>query len=173
MDRPRFLLICFALCISAGLWGLYWIPQRMLEEAGMTGGWGTIAQYMVSLVLLAPFAIRRFLRGEHTGLELPLIGALMGGGIVCYANSFLLTDVIRTMLLFYMTPFWATLIEVVIQRRLPGWWRLISLPLALAGVSIVLGNTEGGYREFFPFCLRSLFMVGWLRLFKPGYWLNI
>ena len=144
MDRQRFLLVCIALCMSAGLWGLYWIPQRMLEELGMTGGWGIIAQYLVSILLLAPFAIRRYLRGENTGLELPLIGLLMGGGIVCYANSFLLTDVIRTMLLFYLTPFWATLIEVVIQRRLPGWWRLISLPLALAGVSIVLGNAEGG-----------------------------
>lgn len=143
MDRQRFLLICLAVCLAAGFWGLYWIPQRTLERAGMTGGWGTISQYAVSIIVMAPFAVRRFFKGEPTGLELPLAGALMGGGIVCYANSFLLTDVIRTMLLFYMTPLWATLIEIVFLRQRPGWWRLISLPLSLAGVSIVISNETG------------------------------
>jgi len=143
MDRQRFLLLCFAVCLAAGFWGLYWIPQRMLERAGLTGGWATISQYAVSFLLLLPFAVRRGLRGKPTGLELPLAGALMGGGIVCYANSFLLTDVIRTMLLFYMTPLWATLIEIVFLRQRPGWWRLVSLPLSLAGVSIVIGKDTG------------------------------
>lgn len=115
----------------------------MLEQAGLTGGYGTISQYAVSIVLLMPFAVWRFIQGKPTGLELPLAGALMGGGIVCYANSFLLTDVIRTMLLFYMTPFWATLIEIVFLRQRPGWWRLFSLPLSLVGVSIVIGNDTG------------------------------
>jgi len=143
MDQRRFLLICFTVCIAAGSWGLYWIPQRMLEQAGMTGGWGTIAQYVVSVLLLAPLAVRRFFRGQVTGLNLPLAGALMGGGIVCYANSLLLTDVIRTMLLFYMTPLWATIIEIAFLRQRPGWWRLISLPLSLAGVVIVIGKDSG------------------------------
>ena len=142
-ERQRFLLVCLAVCMAAGLWGIYWIPQRWLEVSGMTGGWATIAQFLASVVLLSPFAFRRYLHGEQTGLNLPLAGALMGGGIVCYANSFLLTDVIRTMLLFYLTPFWATLIEVAIFRQRPGWWRAISLPLSLIGVAIVLGTETG------------------------------
>lgn len=143
MIRNPFVLTSIAVTLAAGLWGVYWIPQRMLEAAGLTGGWSTIAQYLVSCVLLLPFAVRRFLRGQQTGLGLPLTGALLGGGIVCYANSFLLTDVIRTMLLFYLTPFWVTLIEWVILRRRPGWWRLLTVPMSLAGVSIVLGSDSG------------------------------
>ena len=63
---------------------------------------------------------------------------LTGGGIVCYANSFLLTDVIRALLLFYLTPVWATLIEVFVLRAPPGWRRAITLPMSLAGVWIVI-----------------------------------
>jgi len=122
---------------------LYWIPQRLLETYGLTGGWATIAQYLICIVVLIPFAIRRYVKGEQIGLSLPLAGALMGGGIVCYANSILLTDVIRTMLLFYLTPFWASLIELIFLRKRPGWWRVISLPLALIGVATVLGDQQG------------------------------
>ena len=142
-ENRRFYAICLALTLAAGLWGVYWIPQRWLESHGLTGGWGTIAQYAVSITLLLPLAIARYTRGEQTGLDLVIAGTLMGGGIVCYANSFLLTDVIRTMVLFYLTPFWATLIELLLLKQRPGWWRLLSLPLSFAGVSIVIGN-EGG-----------------------------
>ena len=34
--------IAFALAIAAGSWGVYWLPQRYLENGGLTGGWGTI-----------------------------------------------------------------------------------------------------------------------------------
>ncbi len=36
--------IALALAVSAGAWGIYWLPQRYLEAGGLTGGWGTIAQ---------------------------------------------------------------------------------------------------------------------------------
>ena len=67
----------------------------------------------------------------------------MGGGIVCYANSFLLTEVIRVLLLFYLTPVWATIIEFTFLRRRPGWWRAISLPISLFGVWVVIGQKVG------------------------------
>lgn len=143
-NNHRFYLICLALMVSAGLWGLYWIPQRLLQSHGLTGGWGIVAQYAISTILLLPLAVIRYRKGKQTGLDLVLAGTLMGGGIVCYANSFLLTDVIRTLVLFYLTPFWATLIELLLLKQRPGWWRMVSLPLSLLGVSIVIGN-DGGF----------------------------
>lgn len=143
MRTTKFHLTCLGLFFAAGSWGLYWIPQRALEAAGMTGGWGTIAQYLLCIILLAPIAVWRWGKGDQTGLDLPLAGLLMGGGIVCYANSFLLTDVIRALILFYLTPVWATIIEMGVLRQRPGWCRALSLPLSLAGVWIVVGNGVG------------------------------
>jgi drug/metabolite transporter (DMT)-like permease len=140
MRHSHHTLICLGLALAAGSWGVYWLPQRALESAGMTGGWGTIAQYVVPVVLLAPFALRRALKSRPTGLGLPLIGLLMGGGIVCYANSFLLTDVMRTLLLFYTAPLWATVLEIGVLRQRPGWHRAVSLILALIGVWLVVGG---------------------------------
>jgi len=142
-EQSRSLVICCALALAAGLWGLYWVPQRWLDSAGLTGGWSAIAQYLVSLALLVPLALNRFRKGKQIGLNLPLAGLFMGGGIVCYANSFLLTEVMRTMLLFYLTPLWATLIEITLLKRRPGWWRIVSLPLSLLGVWIVIWDGSG------------------------------
>ena len=94
-------------------------------------------------MLLAPVALWRGLRGQPTGLGLPLTGLLMGGGIACYANSFLLTDVMRTLTLFYLTPVWATLFEVMFLGLRPGRYRVASLAMALAGLWIVFGQAGG------------------------------
>lgn len=141
MRHPRHVAICACVALASGCWGLYWLPQRALEEGGLTGGWGTIAQYIIPLALLAPIALWRWRQGKTTGASFVLLGTLMGGGIVCYAMSFLLTEVVRALLLFYLTPLWATLLEVAVLRRQPGWSRVVSLSLALAGVWIVFGTS--------------------------------
>ena len=36
--HPHHFKISFALAIAAGSWGIYWLPQRILEDGGLTGG---------------------------------------------------------------------------------------------------------------------------------------
>ena len=43
--HPHHFKISFALAIAAGSWGIYWLPQRILEDGGLTGGWGTTVSY--------------------------------------------------------------------------------------------------------------------------------
>ena len=138
--HPYYFTISFSLLIAAGLWGLFWIPQRALEAGGLTGGWATISQMVVPFLILFPISIWRRFKGLSSGLEYPLIGLLFGGGIACYANSFLLTDVVRALILFYITPVWTTIFEVVFLRQLPRYYRYITLILALSGVWIVFGQ---------------------------------
>ena len=52
--HPHHYRIAIALAISAGAWGIYWLPQRILEEGGLTGGWGTIAQMIIGVLILIP-----------------------------------------------------------------------------------------------------------------------
>ena len=143
MQHPRFLLICVVVFLVAGSWGLYWIPQRLLLEAGLTGGWGTVGQYVISLLVLAPVALWRLSRGKEIGLRHWACGLLLGSGAIFYANSFLVTEVIRALVFFYLAPLWATLIEVVFLKRKPGYSRIASIILALGGVWIAVGLDAG------------------------------
>ena len=138
--HPYYYTISFALLIAAGMWGLFWIPQRALEAGGLTGGWATISQMVIPFAMLLPISLWRLYKGQSFGLEYPLIGLLFGGGIACYANSFLLTDVVRALILFYITPVWTTIFEIVFLRQIPRLYRYITLALALSGVWIVFGQ---------------------------------
>ena len=138
--HPYYYTISFALLIAAGMWGLFWIPQRALEAGGLTGGWATISQMVIPFAMLLPISLWRLYKGQSFGLEYPLIGLLFGGGIACYANSFLLTDVVRALILFYITPVWTTIFEIVFLRQIPRFYRYITLVFALSGVWIVFGQ---------------------------------
>ena len=140
MRHPHHFKIAIALAISAGAWGIYWLPQRILEEGGLTGGWGTIAQMIIGVILLLPIAIWRKVKGKTTGSEIPLTGFLIGGGFICYALSFLLTDVVRALILFYMTPIWTTIFEILFLKKRPGLERVLTLSLALGGLWIVFSK---------------------------------
>ena len=140
MRHPHHLKISVALTLSAGAWGIYWLPQRILEEGGLTGGWGTIAQMIIGVLVLLPFSIWRKIKENSSGLELPLTGLLVGGGFICYALSFLLTDVVRALILFYMTPVWTTIFEILFLKKKLGWQRAVSLAFALGGLWIVFSE---------------------------------
>ena len=53
--HPYYFTISFSLLIAAGLWGLFWIPQRALEAGGLTGGWATISQMVYPEVAVFKF----------------------------------------------------------------------------------------------------------------------
>jgi drug/metabolite transporter (DMT)-like permease len=143
-DQRGNIWVIVLIAVAAGAWGVYWIPQRALAAGGMTGGWSTIGQFLVPLILLSPIALARRLRGRTTGVGMPLIGLLFGGGIVFYANSFLLTDVVRALLMFYLLPVWGTLLEMLVLRRPVVPVRALTLALGLGGVWLVFG-ADGGW----------------------------
>jgi len=143
MQQSSYVAICIVVFVSAGAWGLYWLPQRLLLESGMTGGWGTLGQYLISLCVLLPVAIWRVHKGQQIGLRHWLCGLLLGTGAIFYANSFLVTEVIRALVFFYLAPLWASLIEVLFLKRRLKWSRVGTVTLALAGVWVAVGLEVG------------------------------
>jgi drug/metabolite transporter (DMT)-like permease len=72
-----------------------------------------------------------------------LPGLLAGFAFALYIASLVLTDVVRAILLFYMSPLWSTLLGIlVLKERLTGN-RVVALLLAFSGLYIVL-VVEGG-----------------------------
>ena len=93
-------------CLYAGgVWGLFWIPLRALEEAGINGLWVTFVYFLVPTIFLIPVGIWRLKYLKLGGFNLQLTGMLSGGALMLYATSIVYTDVVRAMLLFYLTAF--------------------------------------------------------------------
>ena len=129
--------------VSAAFWGIYWLPQRALVEAGLDGGWATLGQFALAALLLAPAILWRLARGRPSGLGAPLGTFCIGAGLVLYANSLLFTSVAHALLLFYLAPAWGTLFELVGQRRGLTIVRTAALAMSMAGLWIVVGLDTG------------------------------
>ncbi len=129
--------------VASAAWGLFWIPLRAFERHGLGPVWATVAQFLMPLVIMTPFAAARWLRMKPTGIRQYRSGLLIGGAVALYLSSLLLTDVARALILFYAMPAWGTLLEVVVMRRRFTRWRGISLALSLLGMLVILSAGHG------------------------------
>jgi drug/metabolite transporter (DMT)-like permease len=129
--------------VASSAWGLFWIPLRAFEREGLGPAWATLAQFLTPLVIMTPFAVARLLRGKPTGVSQYRSGLLIGGAVMLYLESLLLTDVARALILFYAMPAWGTILEVGVMRRTFTRWRGISLVLSVSGLLVILSAGHG------------------------------
>ncbi len=141
--RPRLTGPETAIAVSGALWGLYWIPVRHLEARGVGVVWTTLGLFVVGLALLAPILIRHPPARAVFTPRMLATGLLTGGAFVLYSVSLVLTEVVTAILLFYLSPVWATVLgRVLLAERLTGS-RLTALALGLGGLWVVLGDESG------------------------------
>jgi drug/metabolite transporter (DMT)-like permease len=127
-----------AVVVASAVWGLFWIPLRAFTNNGLTGTLAVLAQFLIPLLILMPFALLRLVKGRPTGLGQYRTGILVGLAVSLYLESLLLTDVARSLILFYMMPVWATMLEVTVLHRPLTRVRRISLGLGLLGLVVIL-----------------------------------
>ncbi|GAB4422989.1 MAG: hypothetical protein Kow0031_01270 [Anaerolineae bacterium] len=125
--------------VAAGAWGLFWLPLRAFDRAGLDPAWVIICQYVTPLLVLLPWALYRWRQGQSTGIGQVATGLLVGGGVVLYSESLLQTEVARALILFYVMPAWGTLVEVGLMGRRFTLWRGLALALSLGGLLAILG----------------------------------
>ena len=162
-----------ALVLAAAAWGLFWLPLRAFEEAGLSAGWATVGQFLTPALLLAPFALWRLVRGRPTGVGRVLSGFCLGAAFALYADSILLTEVARTLILFYVTPAWSTLLEIVVLRRRLTVARALAVALGLSGLYVILGGDGSvplprNTGDWMALISGMLWAVGTLRVRQAG-----
>ena len=143
MMRPRLTGPEIAIAVSGALWGLYWIPLRYLDARGVDAVWTTLGLFVVGLALLAPILLRHPPARAAFTPRMAATGLLTGGSFVLYSISIVLTDVVTAILLFYLSPVWATVLgRLLLAERFTGA-RLAALALGLGGLWVVLGGGSG------------------------------
>ena len=131
-------------CAYSGLvWGLFWLPVRKLAEAGITGLWANLMFYAVPFVIVLPVVLWRRRQITREGLKLQALSFSVGVSLALYSLAILYTEVVRAMLLFYLTPFWSLILAWAVlgeKIRLAHW---VAMALAALGLSIMLRADAG------------------------------
>ena len=131
-------------CIYSGItWGLFWIPLRMLDRAGIYGAWATILFYAVPLLFFLPYLVFRWNKILRCGLPLHLIGIASGTALALYADALIYTEVVRGLLLFYLTPVWSLILARIFLGEAITPPRMFAILLGLSGMLVILGIDVG------------------------------
>ena len=81
--------------VAACLWGLYWLPARYVEEAGLTGLWASVGINIIPLITVTPLILWRW---RHWAADFRLIcwiGLLAGTGMMLYATGLVFSSIMR------------------------------------------------------------------------------
>ncbi len=136
-------LPALAITGSAIMWGLWWIPVRRLEAAGLTGDRVSLVLFGTAALIMVPALLWRYRRGALSIDRNALAsGALFGGMMVAWNHALLDGEVVRVTLLFYMAPIWATLLGFLVLGDRPTSMRVAGIAIGLSGAAIILGATR-------------------------------
>ena len=142
-SNPQILPI-FALLAAATLWGVFWYPLRYLESEGVTGLWAALFIYSGTLLLALPFAWRQREEIKTYPLLLVVLGLASGWCNVSFFLAVIEGNVVRVILLFYLSPIWTVLLAKCLLREhisLKSW---LLLGMAMLGAMVMLQDPQMG-----------------------------
>lgn len=143
LRRQPDLLPSLAAVFAAGVWGLFWLPLRDMGARGIVGPWASLGFFVLPLLIMLPLLPWRYARLRAAGPGLWFTGLLSGAAFVLYAMSLLQTDVVRALLLFYLTPVWSTLLGCLLLGERLTLGRVLAIAMGLAGLLVILGIESG------------------------------
>ena len=125
------------------MWGAYWIPLRVLDASGFSGVLATGVIHVIPALILLPLILKRRSSFRRGGIALQSTGAAMALGILLYSTAFLYTDVVRAVLLYYLTPIWGTLFARLWLAEKISFDRIFGIVLGMAGMLIIFNIDQG------------------------------
>jgi drug/metabolite transporter (DMT)-like permease len=136
----------FSLLYAASFWGLLWYPLRWLEQAGISGTWQTLVSYLAAAVVMLPLLRlgRSPWRVRPPAGWLLLLASAAGWANVAFVLAVIDGEVVRVLLLFYLSPVWAALLGWLMLGERVHMITLLTVPAGLAGAFIMLWEPGTG-----------------------------
>jgi drug/metabolite transporter (DMT)-like permease len=142
-EQRHALLIIF---LASSFWGVLWVPMRHIEAMGLSGLWVVVLFHFLPAFAMLPLIVRTAPSSGSDWGRAAVAGALMGAGFALYALGLVVASVTKTVILFYMTPIWSTVIAYFVLRERAGWGRWLAIAAALVGCALVTGVSRDELR---------------------------
>jgi len=134
-----------SLLFSSSLWGIIWYPLRLLDSAGLSAVWSSFIMYFAAAVLAIPFLLKQGAFPQAIRKDLLTLAIAAGIANVAFVVALIEGEVMRVMLLFYLSPLWTVL--------LGHWWlkeslslsAIVMLMVAMSGSVVMLWNPDIGW----------------------------
>jgi drug/metabolite transporter (DMT)-like permease len=142
--QSQTLLPVISLLIAATLWGVSWYPLRLLEHQGVNGLWTSVIIYSIPMII--GFVVFRHVLPQFWRHPWLVIIVALGNGWcnVAFIIAVLDGEVMRVLLLFYLSPLWATILGWLWLGENLSRISIATLMLALLGALVMLWDPNIG-----------------------------
>lgn len=132
-----------SLVYAAALWGVMWYPYRLLNEAGVGGIASSFFTYAVPLLALGWLHGRELQRARSQWMWLTALGLAAGWTNLAYVLAVLDGEVVRVLLLFFLSPLWTVLFSRILLHEKLNRVGMMVMALSLGGAMIMLWQPNG------------------------------
>lgn len=138
-------LATFGLLFGATMWGIIWYPYRLLEQAGISGAYASLFTYAIAFAIgLVLFC--RYWRGlGQAPLTLLLLALAAGWTNLAYVLAVIDGEVMRVMLLFYLSPLWTLVLARFLLHEHTGSRVYLVIGFSLGGAFVMLWEPAQGF----------------------------
>ncbi|MCE9633529.1 MAG: DMT family transporter [Methylophilales bacterium] len=126
------------LLFGAVAWGSVWYPYRILAEAGLPGIQSNLAVYIVALLLGCLMFGRQLWRERAFSWLALSMGLAAGWSNVGYILAVLQGEVMRILLLFYLSPLWTVLLSHFLLDERSDKKELMVMVMSVCGMLVML-----------------------------------
>jgi drug/metabolite transporter (DMT)-like permease len=133
-------LAIFGLLFGAAAWGVIWYPYRLLAEAGVSGAASSFYTYSMALVIGIIYFGKHWRELFAQPKSIFWLSLVSGWANISYVISVIDGEVMRIMLLFYLSPLWTLLLARFWLKEPITKVGYISISIALAGAYIMLAG---------------------------------
>ena len=128
---------------AGAVWGCFWLPARYFDNMGLRDGLFSTSLFAVTVIVLLPWLFLRWRQWRHEAGPLVQIGIWTGVAFALYANALVNTEVVRALLLFYLTPVWSTILGITMLGERLTLRRVVAVVCGVSGGLVILGLDLG------------------------------
>lgn len=137
------LLNSTSLLLAAVCWGVVWYPYRILANAGVAAVASSFYCYSTVLILASIVCIKHWRGMFKLPLSILWLSLTAGWTNLAYVLAVIDGEVMRVMLLFYLSPLWTLILAHFWLKEHIDKRGLMIMALSLTGAFIMLSDLTG------------------------------
>ena len=133
----------FSLLFGAFVWGIIWYPYRLMANAGVSGIYSSLYVFILTIAIALPYFFITKKKVSIWSKDFWLLALVAGYTNISYVLAVIDGEVVRVMLLFYLSPVWTIFLAHFMLNEDTQKRHYIAVFISLIGAFIMFW--EPGY----------------------------
>jgi drug/metabolite transporter (DMT)-like permease len=133
----------FSLLFGAFVWGIIWYPYRLMADAGVSGIYSSFYVFILTIAIALPYFFTTKKKVPIWSKDFWLLALVAGYTNISYVLAVIDGEVVRVMLLFYLSPVWTIFLAHFMLNEDTQKRHYIAVFISLIGAFIMFW--EPGY----------------------------